>query len=190
MKKKKEIKIGVIVLLTAIVCVTAYLIMYEINELYTKTQEDSSKITELKTKIESQNNIIKNKNEQIKELDQSDKQFEISQNIKTLETKVIDLTNQKEKLEKEIENLKSDVIKVKGEPRQYPAGQLTAGSDVPTGKYKIYGGNSNFIVYSSYGTLKVNIILGSRLGVDEYIYTFEKGDKIKAESPFKLVPVE
>lgn len=190
MNKKKEIKIGIIFILTVIVCVTAYLIIYGISNLNTKIQQNDLKITDLESKLQTKNKVINTKNEQIKELSQSDKQAEINQNIKDLTTKVTDLTSQKEKLEKDIENLKSDVIKIKGEPKQYPAGQLTAGTDVPTGKYKIYGGNSNFVVYSSYGKLKVNIILGTSIGVDEYIYTFETGDKIKAESSFKLVAVE
>ena len=189
-KNGKEVKIELIVVLTVIVCVTAYLIIYGVSDLNTKIKEDNSKIAELQSKVTSKEEIIKDKNEQIKELGKSDKQYEINQTINTLENKVKDLISQKEKLEKDIENLKSDVIKIKGEPKQYPAGQLTAGTDVPTGKYKIYGGNSNFVVYSSYGKLKVNVILGTSIGVDEYIYTFETGDKIKAESSFKLVAVE
>ena len=190
MKKEKEVKISIIIVLTAIVCVTAFLIIYGISDLNTKIQENNSKITELESKVASKEKIIKDKNEQIKKLGKSDKQYEINQNINTLENKVKDLTIQKEKLEKDIENLKSDIIKIKVEPKQYPAGQLTAVNEIPIGKYKIYGGNSNFVVYSSYGKLKVNIILGTSIGVDEYIYTFETGDKIKAESSFKLVAVE
>ncbi len=107
------------------------------------------------------------------------------------------LKSTKEELEKtktslndEIQKLKEEVVKIKGEPKKYPAGQLTAGTDIPLGKYKIYGGNSNFTVHSSYGDLKVNIILGGSYGVEEYIYTFQQGDKIDARSSFYLVAVE
>ncbi|HJJ05804.1 MAG TPA: hypothetical protein OIM45_08240 [Clostridiaceae bacterium] len=178
-KNKIEIILLIIGLVSALICGA----VYEISNL-------NSKITDLESELEIKNTVIKNKNEQIKKIGKSDKQEEISQNIENLTTKVADLTNQKENLEKQIESLKSDAIKLKGKPKQYPAGQLTAGTDIPTGKYKIYGGNSNFIVRSSYGKLRVNIILGSRLGVDEYVYTFEVGDKIEASSSFKLVAVE
>ena len=112
-----------------------------------------------------------------------EKQEEINTEIKKLEDKKASLNN-------EITNLSEEVIKLKGEPRTYPAGHLVAGEDIPLGKYKIYDGNSNFVVYSSSGNLQVNIILDSRYGVDEYIYTFKKGDKIQASSSFKLVKVE
>ncbi len=111
------------------------------------------------------------------------KKDELSSEISSLEDK-------KQTLNSEIEHLNGEVIKLKGEPRTYPAGHLTAGTDIPTGKYKIYGGSSNFVVYSSYGDLEVNIVLGGNYGIDEYIYTFKTGDKIEARSSFKLVAVE
>lgn len=108
-----------------------------------------------------------------------------------LNSKISSLKNEKQTLNAEIEQLNREVIKLKGNPKTYPAGQLTAGTDLPIGKYKIYGGNSNFVVYSSTGALQVNIILGSgSYNVSEYIYTFKMGDKIKANSSFKLVAVE
>lgn len=108
-----------------------------------------------------------------------------------LNSKISSLENKKQTLNTEIEQLNGEIIKLKGEPKAYPAGQLTAGTDLPVGKYKIYGGNSNFVVYSSTGALQVNIILGSgSYNVSEYIYTFKTGDMIKANSSFKLVAVE
>ena len=107
-----------------------------------------------------------------------------------LNTDITLLEDKKQTLNSEIEQLNGEVVELKGTPKTYPAGQLTAGTDVPTGKYKIYDGNSNFIVYSSTGNLEVNIVLGGSFGVNEYIYTFKNGDKIKANSSFKLVEVE
>lgn len=133
---------------------------------------------------------ISDKEKEIRELQQEDRQKEIQNNIKTLENKQEELTKEKETLESQIASLKQDVIKIKGEPKTYPAGQLTAGVDVPIGKYKIYGGKSNFQVYSSSGRLQVNIILGGSYGVDEYIYTFKTDDKIEASSSFKLIEIE
>ena len=120
-----------------------------------------------------------------------EKQKEITKNISALETKKSELEKQKQELENQITSLSGDVIKLKGEPRTYPAGHLTAGTDIPVGKYKIYGGSSNFVVYSKYGDLEVNIILGGSYGgVSEYIYTFRSGDKVEARSSFKLIEVE
>ena len=108
-----------------------------------------------------------------------------------LKTEVSSLENKKQSLNTEIQQLNGEVTKIKGEPKTYPAGQLTAGTDVPIGRYKIYGGSSNFVVYSSSGSLEVNVILGSgAYNVNEYIYTFKTGDIIKANSSFKLVSIE
>ena len=133
---------------------------------------------------------ISDKEKEIRELQQEDRKKEVQNNIKTLENKQEELTKEKETLESQVTSLKQDVIKIKGEPKTYPAGQLIAGEDVPIGKFKIYGGKSNFQVYSSTGRLQVNIILGGSYGVDEYIYTFKADDKIEASSSFKLVEVE
>lgn len=151
----------------------------------------------LETKKNEYNNLkseydksLKDKEEKIIELSQKEKQDEINGNIKLLENKIIELTSNKNSIESEIKKLKEDVIKIKGEAKTYPAGHLTAGIDIPVGRYKIFGGNSNFFVYSSYGNLKVNIILGNEYGVDEYLYTFKDGDKIESNSPFKLIEIE
>lgn len=108
-----------------------------------------------------------------------------------LNTEISSLENKKQTLNSEIEQLNGEVVKLKGEPKTYPAGHLTAGTDTPTGKYKIYGGNGNFVVYSSTGSLQVNIILGTgSYSVNEYIYTFKAGDRIETNSSFKLVEIE
>lgn len=160
----------------------------EINSKYVNTDKE---LQETKTKLADANQKISQNQSEIEELKQIDKQEEISNNITTLESKVTELTNQKASLETQVSELNSEVIKLKGEPKTYPAGQLVAGTDVPTGKYKIYGGNSNFVVYSASGSLQVNIVLGTNAySVSEYIYTFKTGDKIEARSSFKLVEVE
>ena len=73
---------------------------------------------------------------------------------------------------------------------EIPPGMYTVGKDIPAGRYKIHGGSSNFFVYSSSGSLEVNIILGGRYGVEEYLYTFKSGDEVEARSSFKLTPIE
>ena len=85
--------------------------------------------------------------------------------------------------------MNEDVITAKGKAKTYTAGQLVAGEDFEVGRYKIYGGNSNFIVYSRWGDLEVNTILGD-WGVEEYVYTFNEGDEVEAHSSFKMQPIE
>lgn len=171
----------------------SYLTMYsEIKfELHTKEGEKETftfdiknqdiKEEEIQSWLMKGSTAFNQEEEKVKELQK--KQESLNAEISGLESK-------KSSLNSELEKLSGDVVKIKGESKKYPAGHLTAGTDVPVGKYKIYGGNSNFVVYSSSGDLKVNIILGGGYGVDEYIYTFQNGDKIQSNSSFMLVPVE
>jgi len=148
--------------------------------------------------IDIQKKKIEENKEEIWILQDSVAYNEEQNKLKELQTKeselnseISSLENKKQTLNTEIEQLNGEVIKIKGKPKSYPAGHLTAGTDIPTGKYKIYGGSSNFAVYSKYGELEVNIILGGSYGgVNEYIYTFNIGDKIEARSSFKLVEVK
>lgn len=119
----------------------------------------------------------------------NDKITELREEQERLEKEIENKKNEKSKLEKEIDKLNGDVITARGKAKTYPAGQLIAGEDFKVGRYKIYGGNSNFIVYSRFGDLEVNTILGD-WGVDEYIYTFNEGDEVEAHSSFKMQPIE
>ena len=174
------------VCIAIILCTMIFIIKLNANN---EINNLKAKITDSESMIATKNGNILELSSKVSELSQTDKQAEIQKNIKTLETEVDNLTSQKSQLESEIESLKADVITINGEPKTYPAGQLTAGIDVPIGKFKIYGGSSNFIVRSSNGSLRVNTILGGNYGVEEYIYTFRSGDKIDAHSSFKLLEV-
>ncbi|MHB1314190.1 MAG: hypothetical protein ACYCX2_01745 [Christensenellales bacterium] len=110
--------------------------------------------------------------------------------IADLESEKINLEKTISQLETQIANLQADVVKLKGEPKSYPAGYLYAGKDFAVGRYKIYDGNSNFVVYSSDGRLRVNEILGDKYGVSDYICKFAAADEVKAGSAFKMVPIE
>ena len=114
---------------------------------------------------------------------------ELKNEQKELETEISDKKSEKTSLEKDLEKLNGDIITARGKAKSYPAGQLVAGKDFETGRYKIYGGSSNFVVYSLLGELEVNIILGD-WGVEEYVYTFNEGDEIEAGSSFKMQPIE
>jgi len=180
-------------------CIIIYIVLITIIFIsvifiITNMSKNEKTIKELSGYIQENQNLegkIISLNKQILILGKNEKQTEIKQTIENLKKEQDNLKRQKEQLETEMQTLKSDIIRLKEEPKTYPAGHLTAGTDVPIGKYKIYEGNSNFVVYSSSGSLKVNIILGSdSFSVKEYIYTFCNGDKIKANSTFKLVAIE
>ena len=147
----------------------------ENNSIQEQFMDLSKKISTLQKDEEQEK--IKNKIEELKS-----EQKELEENIK-------DKKSEKSSLEKEIDELNGDVITAKGKAKTYPAGQLVAGEDFEVGRYKIYGGSSNFIVYSCYGDLEVNTILGD-WGVEEYVYTFNNGDEIEAHSSFKMQPIQ
>lgn len=105
-----------------------------ISELESECAKYKSIVQADKSKIESKDTKIAEQEDKINELSQTDKINELNTEVKTLETKVTELSSKKQGLESEIEKLNGDVIKVKGEPKTYPAGHLTAGTDVPTGK--------------------------------------------------------
>ena len=109
---------------------------------------------------------------------------------KHLERQKSNLQIEVAQLERKIGELKKEAIKIAGRTKKYPAGYLTAGVDFPLGRYKVFGGSSNFVVYDASGRLRVNIVLGGRVGVDEYIYNFEEGDEVVAHASFKLVLIK
>lgn len=159
----------------------------EISQQYVEI----SKISSSKKDIEK---VLDEKSKLVAQLEQKEKQQEIQNKInamedqkKVMEKDINTLNNNKQSLQNDINVLKETVIKIKGEPKKYPAGHLTAGTDFDVGRYKIYGGSSNFVVYTPNNSLKVNIILGDKFGVEEYIYKFENGEKIQAESSFNMV---
>lgn len=148
----------------------------ENNNVQKQYKELTDKISELQKESEQEeiNNIIKKL---------KDNQKELQEDIKKKEA-------EKSSLEKELKKLNGDIAIAKGKAKTYPAGRLTAGEDFEVGRYKIYGGSSNFVVYSMFGDLEVNIILGGNYGVDEYLYEFSEGDEVRAESSFKMQPIE
>lgn len=170
-----------------------YLSVYEnINmNIYTRDGTKTNFIIDIATrKIKENKEEIWILEDSIAYNEEQNKLKELQTKESELNSKISSLENEKQALNGEIEQLNGEVIKLKGKPKQYPAGHLIVGTDVLAGKYKIYEGKSNFAVYSSTGRLEVNIILGGSYGISEYIYTFKTGDKIEANSSFKLVEVE
>ena len=190
--KEKYLIVEVVLLAIIIICIIIICIIAKNNENMTIDYKNLESRYNQETKdLSKAKEEIKSKEEEISKIKQEDVIEEIENKINELNTEVTNMQSQKDSLNAEIATLKEETIKLKGEPKTYPAGQLIAGTDMPVGKYKIFDGNSNFVVHSAYGDLKVNIILGSGIyNVKEYIYTFQNGDKIEANSSFKLVLVE
>ena len=150
--------------------------------------------------LKDENNSIQEQfmglSEKISTLQKDEEQKKINNKIQELKSEqeelegdIKDKKSEKSSLEKELKKLNGDIITAKGKAKSYPAGQLIAGEDFEVGRYKIYGGSSNFVVYSRFGDLEVNTILGD-WGVDEYVYTFKEGDEVEAHSSFKMQPIE
>lgn len=92
--------------------------------------------------------------------------------------------------QKQLDTLQNLIKKTGEDPIKLTAGYFYGGTDIPTGRYQVSNGSSNFVVHSSGGRLKVNIILGGRYGVDSYVFDVSSGDEIKSESPCTLTPIE
>ena|GEM_PF-6749882 len=181
----------------------------ELQERYEEQKEANDELIEERDDLQSENVTLKDSNETLE-----DTVSERDRTISTLNTEagrnrtrieelegilneigdheglVTELKDEISGLESQRDSLRSDVIKIAGEPKRFPAGHLYAGKDFPADRYRIYNGSSNFAVYSSSGRLQVNIILGGRNGLTEYIYTFSEGDEVQARSAFAMVPVE
>lgn len=106
--------------------------------------------------------------------------------ISSLNTEISNLEIEIDALNAKITELDGVYSKKLSEPISFSAGQYECGINFEPGRYRIYGGSSNFFVN---GGLDVNIILGNDLSwgqVPEYIYNFRRGDEVESRSPFKM----
>lgn len=194
-KKKEKVKTGkgkkitIIILLVVLLAtsITELVLLIVKSNQYKDLKKDYDHSVLLNTANYNKYDACETEKKELQgkydEIANEDTRAKIQEEIKGLEDK-------KTSLQTELDGLNKEVIRVKGEGKTYPAGYLTVGDDIPPGRYKISGGSSNFFVHSSSGALQVNIILGGRYGVEEYLYTFKNGDKVQAESSFKLTPIE
>lgn len=122
---------------------------------------------------------------------------ETIQTAKDLEDQIVDKRREIPELDSkisekqaELDSLNGQILEVKGQPISLPAGDFTVGVDCPAGRYQI-SGESNFIVRSAFGELKINTILGNGIaGSGDYIGTLEDGDTIQNRAPSTLTPVQ
>lgn len=128
-----------------------------------------------------------------------DTNSDVLKEMEEYKAKNIEISNQQKKLDElttllaekqaEYDTLSANVEKVKGEPKVLPAGSYLVGQHVPAGRYKITG-ESNFFLRTSGGYSVVNIILGGRIGIPEYITDMEAGQTIETRGGCTLTPVE
>lgn len=182
-KSKENTKNIIIAVLIIVVLITVPSLISYVNS-YSNSEDENVK---LKADISNYTNEIEYKDKRISSLENSVAYYnsdEYKETINNLNNEISTLTTQRD-------SLKSEVSQLEGTPQNYSAGYYTAGTNFPTGRYKIYNGNSNFVVRSSYGDLKVNIILGdSSYHVTEYIYDFSTGDQIEADSSFTIIKIQ
>ncbi|MBO1514301.1 hypothetical protein [Metabacillus bambusae] len=177
------------------------------DELLNEIEGKEEELQEKKAKVEEQRQKLlglieeTTKNEAI--LAEA-KDFET--NKTKLEDEINSLSDQVNTKKSEIETLNTDIksketelasvtgqIKEKEDaPKQLSAGNFIVGTDIPTSRYKAVpvGNSGNFVVYSSYGDLKVNTILGGDYGEKEYVFFAEEGDQIELAAPAKFIPIE
>jgi hypothetical protein len=166
-----------------------------------------------KVKLDKLTSMVKYEQKKLDAIDKEYKskstEFEAAKKVvadkTSAENQIADLNKQIDSKKGEISGLDSQIkakndqlssltgqIQAKNEaPKVLPAGEFIVGKDVPASRYKAVpnGEGSNFVVYSSSGSLKVNTILGS-IGVNEYVFFAESGDQIKTGASVKLIPVQ
>lgn len=160
--------------------------------------DKNNTINKLEKEIENNKDEIKTQEADFKELEDykvnkeklNTEAKELEKNIETLKNTVAEKQKEIDSKNTELASLTDAIIKAKAAPVTLPAGQFTVGKDIQPGRYSVTG-DSNFQVWSSYGDLKVNTILGGgNFGVESYVCELNSGDKIEAGASDKYTPIE
>ncbi|MCY9376533.1 hypothetical protein MOF34_15760 [Bacillus sp. T17B1] len=157
----------------------------ELDQLDEKVADASSKLDEKSKEYEEAKETIakrdtaKNEQEQIQK-DIADKKDELKQIKSDIEDN-----------NSELSSVQGKVKEAKGSPKVLSAGKFTVGEDLPAGRYKAEstGEFGNFFVYSSYGELEVNTLLGNG-GESQYIFECEDGAKIEISTSVRFTPLD
>ena len=204
-KQKFGIILGITIGAAALLCILLSCITYYIginsvlNEEMVKQKllqeetynELNSKISKLKTDIQNNEALLDELNTYKENKEQKTAEItQLDNDIATKSATVSSLDNDITTKTAELDRLKN-AIQVTGEaPKVLPAGQYTVGTDIQPGRY-IVTGKSNFVVYSAYGDLKVNTILGGgSWGEESYTCTLETGDKLELSSKDTFTPIK
>lgn len=116
----------------------------------------------------------------------------LKEEVRVLDDKIKEKKTKIADLDEDIKFRKGDIKKLDAAPVSLPSGTFIVGKDVKALRYSASsaGQSGNFVVYSSFGDLKVNQILGSDYGVSEHIFFADEGDIIESTMPTVLTPVE
>lgn len=170
-----------------------------IEEKEAEVEDISSEIGGLENEHKKLTSEIEEQQELVEKLDDFESiEKELKNNINKLEGELKEKENTVSSLDADIENKQGELDAIgeaitlkEDEPVSLPAGQFVVGYDIDPNRYTAKEGSSNFVVYSSSGSLKVNTILGGgTIGVDEYVFFAEEGDVIELEAPAKFYVTE
>lgn len=168
------------------------------TELSNKIAESEEKLDKVKKDLESKEKELDAKQEKFKKVeslisqkDEIEKELsDLKTDVKEKEEEVKTFNAKKKDKEKELESLEGDILEAQGKPISITAGEWIVGEDIPVDRYEA-SGSSNFVVRDSLGGLKVNTILGSGgAGRGNYVFFAEEGDNITASAAATLTPVE
>jgi len=175
------------------------------EDLQVKIKEAEKELDGMEKELSTTNSDLEDINEQVKvakgklESNQAefDKLQELAKNREQIKTDVDKATTTLETLKTNIDKateklqaVTGKVTKAKGKPTEIGAGHFVFGSDIKPGRYEVtpVGRGTNFVVYSSGGSLAVNTILGS--DVPSYVFKAGDGYTLETEGRVKLTPVE
>ncbi|MFZ3577625.1 hypothetical protein [Virgibacillus sp. DJP39] len=169
----------------------------EVEKVSDNLSDEESKFVERKSQIDAE--LAEKQGEIDKVLALVDDKESIADELTATKSK---LDSQQSKLDKlnstikgkqaELDKLEKGIAKKEGEPINLISGEFIVGRDLPPGRYQAtnVGEGSNFVVYSSDGSLKVNTILGESFGYGDYVFWAEDGDLIESAAKVKLIPVQ
>ncbi len=158
----------------------------ELSSKIKELEDVTKKLGEKEEEVTQASAVIEEAHEKAGEIDSLKKEVQVlDDKIKEKKTKIANL-------DEDIKSRKGDIKKLDAAPVSLPSGTFIVGKDVKALRYSASsaGQSGNFVVYSSFGDLKVNQILGSDYGVSEHIFFADEGDIIESTMPTVLTPVE
>ena len=209
--KEKALSIGIVVFLLVISSALAYnggkraeinleavdVVANRIANQDEQIKVNNDKLADLQSQIDTINNELSSQQDLLNAFNdyknnKEAKETEISQLDSTIQEKsnnIASLDNDIASKSAELDKLKNAIQRTGEEPKVLTAGEYTVGKDIEPGRY-IVTGNSNFVVYSYDGDLKVNTILGGRYGEESYTCTLENGDTMELSSKDTFTPIK
>lgn len=153
-----------------------YGVQEKVEETEQLLQEEESRLSDKKSEVDEVLALI-------------DDRDSLTNDINDKKSELESLNSDIEEKQSELELLNGQIVEAAGKPIEILSGQYFVGVDIPEGRYQA-SGTSNFVVYGSDGSLKVNTILGDAYGDGDYVFFALEGDYIEASSKTTLTPVE